>query len=837
MNDIKIDSRSGERLSFYQLFEQKYMQVEIPIIQRDYAQGRTEVSEIRDTFLQALHDYLKKGESFQDLDFIYGSVTKNDTGRHRFTPLDGQQRLTTLFLLHWYLAQIAGQQESFRRVLSTDGHSHFTYETRSSSREFCNALVANDIDFCALLLESGTECLSKTIKDRAWFYLSWVSDPTISSMLTMLDAIHLNFSENPDYFDKLIDKDNPVITFRFLNLAEFKLTDDLYIKMNARGKPLTGFENFKARLEKTIKSFTGEWPEYRLSFKDTPASGYEYFIHKIDTDWADLFWCYRNAVTKDDSFDDELMNFFSICIANFLLLQDADGRYSLQKQLFGSGGKISSLSFVDYEQYGYLSQPLIIDLIVRLDLLRGHTNSCTGVAKYMENNRYYDEVAVFKKIILNSSNFSEKLRFHAFYAALANGKRGPELASWMRVVFNLTENTIFNTVDDYHKALLSINELSQRDDTVLNLLIHDVTIKGFLAVQVFEEKLKAHLLIKSSEWKTAILELENHEYFRGQIGFALNFSGIVDYFNCHGNVDWIDAKENYFVRFKHYADSSSAVFSAIGQSSEALGFAWERAVLSKGDYLTPTTADRFNLLSSRTNKNNVDRDHSWRRLLRQESNTSWKTRQQYVKAVLDDPAFDMCDLKAGLEKICIKAVSEQPFNWRTMLIVKPELFSFCNQGFIVKNAHEIVLLHESQRNHYQSELYSRFLALELKDKELNIAPFKQSNYNSVRSGEDISLINLSGFSLDEQQFQVEIFYSDDQYNILFYRNDETALFSDELRSNMESCGFIVLADSKDYNPEDWGCSNDNYVYFCEEPNKALTIISDLCIRLAKLSNE
>ncbi|MCV5555813.1 hypothetical protein OFN13_32480, partial [Escherichia coli] len=81
---------------------------------------------------------------------------------------------------------------------------------------------------------------------------------------------------------------------------------------------------------------------------------------------------------------------------------------------------------------------------------------------------------------------------------------------------------------------------------------------------------------------------------------------------------------------------------------------------------------------------------------------------QYVKAVLDDPAFDMCDLKAGLEKICIKAVSEQPFNWRTMLIVKPELFGFCNQGFIVKNAHEIILLHESQRNHYQSELYSRF---------------------------------------------------------------------------------------------------------------------------------
>lgn len=158
MSNIKIDSRSGERLSFFQLFEQRYMQVETPIIQRDYAQGRIEVAEVRDTFLQALHGYLEKGLPFQDLDFVYGSVISNDTGRHRFIPLDGQQRLTTLFLLHWYLAQIADQQESFRRVLSTDGNSHFTYETRSSSREFCNALVGNDIDFCALLLESGTEC-------------------------------------------------------------------------------------------------------------------------------------------------------------------------------------------------------------------------------------------------------------------------------------------------------------------------------------------------------------------------------------------------------------------------------------------------------------------------------------------------------------------------------------------------------------------------------------------------------------------------------------------------------------------------------------------------------
>ncbi|UAY93985.1 DUF262 domain-containing protein [Pectobacterium polaris] len=835
MSDIKIDSRPGERLSFYQLFEQKNMQVEIPIIQRDYAQGRVEVAEVRDTFLQALHDYLEKGVPFQDLDFVYGRVTTNSTGRHRFTPLDGQQRLTTLFLLHWYLAQIAGQQESFRLVLSTAGNSHFTYETRRSSREFCNALVANDIDFSALLLESGTECLSKTIKDRAWFYLSWESDPTIRSMLIMLDAIHLQFSENADYFVKLVDKDKPIITFRFLDLVEFKLTDDLYIKMNARGKPLTGFENFKARLEKTIKSFTGEWPEYRLSFKDAPVSGYEYFIHKIDTDWADLFWCYRNTVTKYNAFDDEIMNCIAICAANFLLLQDVEGNSSLQKQLFGSGGKINSLSFMEYEQYGFLSQPLIIELIEQLDLLRGHATLCSGVSNYLGNNRYYDEETVFKKIIINSSNFSEKLRYHAFYAGLASGKAGDELSSWMRVVFNLTENTIFNTVDDYHKALLSINELSQMDDTILNLLIQDVTVKGFLAVQVFEEKLKAHLLIKSSEWKTAILALENHEYFRGQIGFALKFSGIVDYFNSHGNVDWIDAKDNYFTLFKHYADSSSAVFSAIGQSSEVLGFAWERAVLSKGDYLTSTTADRFNLLSSRTNKNNVDRDHSWRRLLRQESNILWNARQQHVKAVLDDPDFDLCDLRGGLEMICAKALSEQSFNWRTILIAKPELFSLCNQGFIVLNAHESVLLHESQRNHYHSEIYSKYLELELKDTGLIFAPFKKSEYKIVRSSEEIACFTFSGFSLKDQNFELEVTYRDNQYRLLCYRDDDLVPFPDELQNVLGSCGFIILADLEDYDPEDWLCSDDNYVFRSDDTKNALAKISELCIQLLKLS--
>src|ERR1700722_19715328 len=79
-------------------------QIEIPLIQRDYAQGREDrrASAIRSRFLDALHTALTEGAPV-GLDFIYGEVRDGT-----FEPLDGQQRLTTLFLLHWYLASRCG---------------------------------------------------------------------------------------------------------------------------------------------------------------------------------------------------------------------------------------------------------------------------------------------------------------------------------------------------------------------------------------------------------------------------------------------------------------------------------------------------------------------------------------------------------------------------------------------------------------------------------------------------------------------------------------------------------------------------------------------------------
>ena len=86
--------------SFYQIFKQNPdLKIIIPLIQRDYAQGRNtkNISRIRNKFLQVLKEAIINKPTV--LDFIYGSFNNNI-----FTPLDGQQRLTTLFLLHYYAA-------------------------------------------------------------------------------------------------------------------------------------------------------------------------------------------------------------------------------------------------------------------------------------------------------------------------------------------------------------------------------------------------------------------------------------------------------------------------------------------------------------------------------------------------------------------------------------------------------------------------------------------------------------------------------------------------------------------------------------------------------------
>ncbi len=282
------ENKESKPFSFKSFLEQYH--VVIPMVQRDYAQGRTtdDVTRVRNRFLDAIKSYLVKSEDDNDvmkMDFIYGekelvwsTTTANKLEKIIVTPLDGQQRLTTLYLLHWYAAKKGVVEASNYEFLN-----NFTYDIRPSSRDFCSHLLQYVPDWSLSFHDQ--------LVDQNWFMGEWLNDPTVMGMLVMLDSINDKFGNIANLWE-ILTGEKARIVFYFLPLSENGLSDELYIKMNSRGKKLTAFEHFKAEYEDLYEKDSDEARTVN---------------HKFDVEWADTFFPYRN---QDDIVDNEFMKYF-----------------------------------------------------------------------------------------------------------------------------------------------------------------------------------------------------------------------------------------------------------------------------------------------------------------------------------------------------------------------------------------------------------------------------------------------------------------------------------------------------------------------------------------------
>lgn len=275
--------------------------IRIPQIQRDYAQGRMhkDVNEIRNNFVRSLLLVVTGKKTEAQLDFVYGSDRNG-----AFEPLDGQQRLTTLFILHWVIGM---------DLQTAEGESILTYETRNTSEAFCKELVRHNArqfldeadekteeskkiadaerskpeeqrDASKLKIHIYTP--SEIIQNRDWFQWGWRFDPTVNSMLVMIDAIcgHMDWTLDMDACKARLSN----ITFNHLDLGEMGMSDELFVKMNARGKLLSDFDKLKSTLEEEIQMQQGEINCDGNKLADS-------FIERawrenMDGKWIDLFW-------------------------------------------------------------------------------------------------------------------------------------------------------------------------------------------------------------------------------------------------------------------------------------------------------------------------------------------------------------------------------------------------------------------------------------------------------------------------------------------------------------------------------------------------------------------
>lgn len=276
---------------------------DIPIIQRDYVQGSDLNFEKREVFLKVILDNLAGRMSEEtgggNLDFIYGSAYKNQSESAGFMPIDGQQRLTTLALIGWLLAQKCSSSQYSMPELR--------YRTRHTTEQFCNSLRNYTLP------ENYGNLRQHLLTEPLWLAERWLSDPSVSAMIDLLEAVDLKlksaeykdciddmakrfFEENPISF-YLLDMNNPLENDEEVLKSqtsvpkpEFRLSEDLYIKMNARGKLLTPFENWKAQFTGMLESrFGGVIYEYN-EIDGQKFSIPEYFSYAIEHEWTDFLW-------------------------------------------------------------------------------------------------------------------------------------------------------------------------------------------------------------------------------------------------------------------------------------------------------------------------------------------------------------------------------------------------------------------------------------------------------------------------------------------------------------------------------------------------------------------
>lgn len=263
------NNQIGELISFWEMLTcGRFKDVCIPTIQRDYTYGAG--TDDTDKVLNNLLGGIKRAlfnpdEPEMTLNFVYGFTEEGVN----YVPLDGQQRLTTLYLLHYYAAifDAAGDFDTLRR---------FTYATRETTKQYCASLIDHHKEISDAVARGLG--LASAIKDRPWYLPNYDNDPSVRSMQYVFARIEERFADVRAALWSKLTGGQCRVNYYLLDFGPFGLSDDLYVKMNSRGKKLTEYEIFKSMFLKHVEKTLGE------------KALANQLAMRFDNGWTDLVW-------------------------------------------------------------------------------------------------------------------------------------------------------------------------------------------------------------------------------------------------------------------------------------------------------------------------------------------------------------------------------------------------------------------------------------------------------------------------------------------------------------------------------------------------------------------
>lgn len=710
-------SEKLKKYTFKELLEQGY--IRIPRIQRGYAQGRKtkKVEDIRKTFLHTLFQVIKGNQPSAELDFVYGSM-KDDA----FEPLDGQQRLTTLFLICWMLGIDLKRKDS-------DKKSVFSYASCPTSEDFCNELVAHEA--LPLIKEAIKKQTSPSIliAKRDWFHWNWKFDPSISSMLVMIDSIYDELTTDNGVWEKCLPDyrrniDN--ITFNELNLGDFGMSNELFIKMNARGKQLSDFDKMKSTLEEEIQIQQGEVDE-----KDTKLTSETDEVNwrsLMDGKWSDYFWhtYARNEIKNSESEQDEEKRKLKCLVA----AKNCEVQFKrlilrlIQLQLHSRQPQSETLREACYK----MNASDIDDLLpvyrdslltsrskkdnkvspseIRIDfaalintieslMVKTPTGRMTDVYESLPEDTHFkcDNINLMQSFLKEQVPNDVALTFYASlcfleaypYKDAAEWKSN--FGRWIKSLRNILANDNNNSRIDkrslYEKSMEAIskitadlaefateNGITTSDTDLVNKFfksLKDKTYEGLDNSALKEESDKANLALQGQAWKDAIRKAETIPYLWGQIRALIAWAA--------GDID----------KFKSYTSKLADLLELIKED----GNKFYQAAL-KFDPAYWETSNRLYML-------NVDRDNSFKRYLRggakDDSNYA-----PLLECILDQ----WTDTSSAEEFICKVLADEDSTTpeWIKCIIRDAEILNFSiNKKLFVDKGHVVVAQRKTPDSH------------------------------------------------------------------------------------------------------------------------------------------
>lgn len=741
------------QLSFLKLIEK--FKVQIPILQRDYVQGRSTptVEDIRSNFVNDLVEHIViPTEKTLPLDFIYGyaeeeqgkydrEVTKNNIenilktiqdfsssnsfnvdfaiqdkksiAKDLFIPLDGQQRLTTLFLLHFYVALKAAPE----KLVLLKGK--LTYKTRKSSQDFCEQLLDN-VQQLDLKVE-----INEAIKDAKWFLVDWKKDPTVDGMLTMLQAIENKFNSLSDLAEKLKTAVSqlfiaPKIVFDFLDMNEQSISNEIYLKMNSTGKALSDYDNFKAWFVPKVAELINNNPslKYFQCFED--------WQNKLDQDWYNIFW------SADPKAADERMFSFIKWILSFSEIID-ETYDSKDNKIKENVEHSRSNKYTPLRSFEKLIISRNIHLLFHtLDCIAENKNSLLELIDSVWMETFSTGNNFKKELVTNSTNLSLLHQTFFYTTLLLIRQLDDKEEQNFKVLLKNWRNIIYNTrIDDFPRFVEAIRSLNRFFEKANNWTLKGHKIEFFDSEQVKEEHEKLDLR-NTTQCDELFEKAENHHYLYGQIGFLIRWS------NDENMTFQIDRFRELFFKF-------SILFSKENLQDEC--FIIQRTLLSFNDsWMQDKGSNRFSFCKSTYNSAR-ERDENWRYVFKKEDSE--------ILTLIEQSSCEREELDQIIEneKVNIN-------NWRRFFLERPHLIAYCGEKLInrVSEGRFLRLLGKKKLSGYHQELRTWVLFEDLKN-EFSLNE-QQIKYQSVDSNGEDCRIALNNVYVKFDRAQLNFVYEE-----------------------------------------------------------------------------